>query len=366
MFDLHRQGVWSSCKKKALLQQDVCNFSIVSPLLQRSRKPANEVLGGGTFPGNPRTPTVGYLLPHFKRTFFSSTLAWFWQLIWKNICSQVPPGMVAGCPVGGPSVPPGMVLPGNNMGNMVLPGTSESDDGSNSPDNGSRRNSVDEQIYFYMPSLQQSGGTFMIPCEPVLDHCVQYLDLDLSTPSTKWERRSQTKCFQIPQNRSSTFTSFSCVKTNWDKGSNIEILQVKVRISCNFTPIFFRTATPKREEEPGTVYKTVDFIKTEAFNRFQLLFHFCINCSKKIIANIFRPLFFAGQGRRWKNTSTTSSLSPSEKERDYLRNKTRHICIQLKDTLPEKMTTNISNILHLWINVSLEKKTFWTEGDANL
>ena len=103
--------------------------------------------------------------------------------------------MVAGCPVGGPSVPPGMVLPGNNMGNMVLPGnnmgnmvlpgTSESDEGSNSPDNGSRRNSVDEQIYFYMPSLQQSGGTFMIPCEPVLDHCVQYLDLDLSTPSTK-------------------------------------------------------------------------------------------------------------------------------------------------------------------------------------
>ena len=70
MFILHRQGVWSSCKKKALLQQDVCNFSIDSPLLQRSRKPANEVLGGGTFPGNPRTPTVGYLLPHFKRTFF--------------------------------------------------------------------------------------------------------------------------------------------------------------------------------------------------------------------------------------------------------------------------------------------------------
>ena len=93
--------------------------------------------------------------------------------------------MVAGCPVGGPSVPPGMVLPGNNLGNMVLPGASESDDGSNSPDNGSRRNSVDEQIYFYMPSLQQSGGTFMIPCEPVLDHCVQYLDLDLSTPAAR-------------------------------------------------------------------------------------------------------------------------------------------------------------------------------------
>ena len=68
---------------------------------------------------------------------------------------------------------------------MVLPGNSESDDGSNSPDNGSRRNSVDEQIYFYMPSLQQSGGTFMIPCEPVLDHCVQYLDLDLSTPAAR-------------------------------------------------------------------------------------------------------------------------------------------------------------------------------------
>ena len=85
--------------------------------------------------------------------------------------------MVAGCPVGGPSVPPGMVLPNGN---------SESDDGMDSPDdNGSRRNSVDEQIYFYMPSLQQSGGTFMIPCEPVLDHCVQYLDLDLSTPAPR-------------------------------------------------------------------------------------------------------------------------------------------------------------------------------------
>ena len=31
--------------------------------------------------------------------------------------------------------------------------------------------------------------------------------------------------------------------------------------------MLFSTATPKREEEPGTVYKTVDFIKTEAFNR---------------------------------------------------------------------------------------------------
>jgi len=130
----------------------------LGPPVQRSRKPANElVAGSGTYPG-----------------------------------------------LGGPSVPPGMVLPNGN---------SESDDGMDSPDdNGSRRNSVDEQIYFYMPSLQQSGGTFMIPCEPVLDHCVQYLDLDLSTPAPS-------------------------------------------------------TATPKREEEPGTVYKTVDFIKTEAFNR---------------------------------------------------------------------------------------------------
>jgi len=93
---------------------------------------------------------------------------------------------------------------------LVLPGHSSSSSG-NSPD-GSRRNSVDEQIYFYMPSLQQSGGTFMIPCEPVLDHCVQYLDLDLSTPAAS-------------------------------------------------------SSGPKKEEEPGTVYKTVDFIKTEAFNR---------------------------------------------------------------------------------------------------
>lgn len=74
MFDLHRQGVWSSWKKKsfltALLQQDVCHFSIDSPLLQRSRKPANEVLGGGTFPGNPRTPTVGSCCHISSELFF--------------------------------------------------------------------------------------------------------------------------------------------------------------------------------------------------------------------------------------------------------------------------------------------------------
>ena len=94
--------------------------------------------------------------------------------------------MVAGCSVGGPSVPPGMVLPGNNMGNTVLPGTSESDDGSNSPDNGSRRNSLDEQIYFYMPSLGTSGNAgdgswnpIMIPASELHENAVQYLDLDL-------------------------------------------------------------------------------------------------------------------------------------------------------------------------------------------
>ena len=39
------------------------------------------------------------------------------------------------------------------------------------------------------------------------------------------------------------------------------------RLNKILTKTFFSTATPKREEEPGTVYKTVDFIKTEAFNR---------------------------------------------------------------------------------------------------
>lgn len=102
----------------------------------------------------------------------------------------------------GPSLPHGMTGPTN----------SESDTGSNSPD-GSRRNSVDEQIYFYMPSLQQSEGTFMIPCtDPALDHCVQYLDLDLPAPGSS-------------------------------------------------------SSVPKDEQHPSTVYKTVDFIKTEAFNR---------------------------------------------------------------------------------------------------
>ena len=40
------------------------------------------------------------------------------------------------------------------------------------------------------------------------------------------------------------------------------------------------------------MYKTVDFIKTEAFNRFQLLFHIRINCSNMIIVNIFVHCFF--------------------------------------------------------------------------
>ena len=92
---------------------------------------------------------------------------------------------------------------------------------------------------------------------------------------------------------------------------------------------------------------------------FQLLFHFCIKCSNKIIANIFRPLFFCRT--RQKVEEYKYNIKPESKwKRERLSSKQdkTYICIQLKDTLPEKMTTNISNILHLWINVSLEKKLF--------
>ena len=61
------------------------------------------------------------------------------------------------------------------------------EEGSHS-EGGSRRNSSDEQIYFYMPSLQQSTGgkwdPLMIPAHDMRDQAVQYLDLDLPVTDT--------------------------------------------------------------------------------------------------------------------------------------------------------------------------------------
>jgi len=112
------------------------------------------------------------------------------------------------------NIPPGMVIPGNiNWERDTW------EEGSHS-EGGSRRNSSDEQIYFYMPSLQQSTGgkwdPLMIPAHDMRDQAVQYLDLDLPVTDTSL--------------------------------SEIERF-------------------PNRINDSPTVYKTVDFIKTEAFNR---------------------------------------------------------------------------------------------------
>jgi len=87
----------------------------------------------------------------------------------------------------------------------------------------SRKNSEEEEtIYFYMPSIQnshQDGGRWdplMIPCQDMIGQSVEYLDLDLPNPPNSAEQQAKEN---------------------------------------------------KEAEHPGTVYKTVDFIKTEAFNR---------------------------------------------------------------------------------------------------
>lgn len=121
------------------------------------------------------------------------------------------PGVGTPAPLG--AIPPGMVIPGScNWERDVWEEGSQSE-------GGSRRNSSDEQIYFYMPSLQQSTGgkwdPLMIPAQDMRDQAVQYLDLDLPMTDTslgEGERKN-------------------------------------------------------RNNDVSTVYKTVDFLKTEAFNR---------------------------------------------------------------------------------------------------
>ena len=90
------------------------------------------------------------------------------------------PGVGTPAPLG--AIPPGMVIPGTcNWERDVWEEGSQSE-------GGSRRNSSDEQIYFYMPSLQQSTGgkwdPLMIPAQDMRDQAVQYLDLDLPMTDT--------------------------------------------------------------------------------------------------------------------------------------------------------------------------------------
>jgi len=86
----------------------------------------------------------------------------------------------------------------------------------------SRRNSAEETIYYYMPSLQPSGqgsgkwDPIMIPAQDMIGQSIEYLDLDLPSADSKSPEPNETK---------------------------------------------------KEVESPNTVYKTVDFVKTEAFNK---------------------------------------------------------------------------------------------------
>ena len=116
--------------------------------------------------------------------------------------------------------PPGMSIPGHR---------DTWEEGSNGSEGGSVRCSSDEQIYFYMPSLNTqsyvgSNGRWdpiLIPASELQNNAVQYLDLDLPV----------------------TDTSFN------DTGALSD-----------------RSLSRMRGAEE-TVYKTVDFVKTEAFNR---------------------------------------------------------------------------------------------------
>merc|ERR1711874_410930 len=108
---------------------------------------------------------------------------------------------------------------GSKYGNVPMRRSSDSDNDGSGSEPGSRRHSEDEQIYFYMPSLYNTlGGKWdpiMIPAQEMLDQSVQYLDLDLPAASPETEA----------------------------------------------------TALQQKTRQTNTVYKTVDFLKTEAFNR---------------------------------------------------------------------------------------------------
>jgi len=83
----------------------------------------------------------------------------------------------------------------------------------------SRRNSEEEEtIYFYMPSLPKTGDSgrwdIMIPAQDMIGQSIEYLDLDLPSPHEEAQAKDN-----------------------------------------------------KLDDDPSTVYKTVDFIKTEAFNK---------------------------------------------------------------------------------------------------
>merc|ERR1719348_1284677 len=128
----------------------------------------------------------------------------------------------------GMQVPRGMSIPGHASADTWQEDTCS--------EGGSLRGSSDEQIYFYMPSIQTQNMTsgpggrwdpIMIPASELRDNAVQYLDLDLpATDSSLLE------------------TSGGCLSD--------------------------RSSSRMRGGGGGggeTVYKTVDFVKTEAFNR---------------------------------------------------------------------------------------------------
>jgi len=174
------------------------------PVVDRRLKPEMKPV-----PTNPLTPTstttlpAGYSGPPVERN--------------RKPRGFDTPGTYPGVSNTNPSlvIPPGMVIPGNcNWERDTWEEGSQSE-------GGSRRNSSDEQIYFYMPSLQQSTGgrwdPLMIPAQDMRDQAVQYLDLDLPITDTSL-------------------------------GEGVDRVQ-------------------SRNNDVSTVYKTVDFIKTEAFNR---------------------------------------------------------------------------------------------------
>ena len=84
-------------------------------------------------------------------------------------------------------MPRGMSIPGTDLGNTWEEASNGGSEG------GSLHGSSEEQIYFYMPSLNTAshlatqGGRWdpiMIPASELRDNAVQYLDLDLPPTDT--------------------------------------------------------------------------------------------------------------------------------------------------------------------------------------
>jgi len=182
---------------------DTNNFSnstFIPPTVDRRLKPERQVLS------NSQCLTTG---PPVERT-------------------RKPRGMSDSCatstyPGHSMTIPQGMSIPGDNWENV-----------SNYSDDQSVHHSSDEQIYFYMPSLQTQNMSgkwdpIIIPASELRDNAVQYLDLDLPVTDSS---------FVEPGNQVGSLSDRS---GSMPKGPRVKGAE--------------------------TVYKTVDFVKTEAFNR---------------------------------------------------------------------------------------------------